>query len=49
MCLKMRQSLYTLVIIWVNTILNLIEPKTISLRYEGSSCMVCRRDDIEIP
>ena len=38
---KMRESLYTRVIIWVNTILNHMNNKEFLPRYEGS-CMVCR-------
>jgi hypothetical protein len=37
--IKVRQSLYTYVIIWVNTILKHNDAKTISPNYEGS-CMV---------
>ena len=38
---KVRESLYSQVIIWVNTILNHIDIRAILPRY-GSSCMVYR-------
>ena len=38
---KVRESLYIRVIIWVNTILNHIDTRAISPRYEGS-CIVYR-------
>ena len=42
---KMRESLYTRVINWVNTILNHVDTMAISPRYEVS-CMVYRPDGI---
>ena len=44
--IKMRESLYTQVIIWVNTILNHIDTMAISPRYEVS-CMVYRPNGIK--
>ena len=38
---NVRESLYTRVIIWVNTILNHIDTRGVLPRYEGS-CMVYR-------
>jgi hypothetical protein len=38
---KVKKSLYTRVVIWVNIILNHIDTMAILIGYEGS-CMVCR-------
>ena len=40
-CFKVGESFYTQVIVWVNTILNHIDTRTILTKYEGS-CMVYR-------
>ena len=44
--LKVRESFYTLVIIWVNTILGCIDIRTSLDMYE-CSCMIYRPADIE--
>ena len=43
---KVRESLYTQVIIWINTTLNHIDARGILPRYEGS-CMLYRPEYIE--
>ena len=43
---KVRESLYTRVIIWINTTLNHIDARGILPRYEGS-CMLYRPEYIE--
>jgi len=40
---KIGEYLYSLVVIWVNTILNHIDARSVLLRYEGF-CMVYRRE-----
>ena len=45
-CLKVRESLYTEVIIWVNTILNHIDTMVILPRYDNSCSMYLDRNGL---